>query len=235
MRGKMLIIYFLCVFLPLLIISFIFYYTTTNNMKDQIIEDSTRAMEQVKNEFAREVEGTMEISSLFYMDHLLNEVIDTEYTHPAAYIGAYDGYLRRILNAYSPVYNAVGEITIYVDNPTLLYSGGVNIIDEQVMENEWYQQIVNNRWSQPIIVQTGGGEAVRTFSVIRRMDSFYSQNNYQKILKIDMKMSSIKQIFSNLNLQGSIYLLDGNGQIQYTTDSSIDIEKEPVAFNAIES
>ncbi|WP_438348633.1 sensor histidine kinase [Paenibacillus sp. FA6] len=235
MRNKMLIIYFLCVFLPLLIISFIFYYMTTNNMKDQIIEDSTRAMEQVKNEFAKEVEGTMEISSLFYTDHLLNEVIDTKYIHPAAYIGAYDGYLRRILNAYSPVYNAVGEITIYVDNPTLLYSGGVNMIDERVKENGWYQQIVSNRWSQPIIVRTGDGDTVRTFSIIRRMDSFYSQNNYQKILKIDMKMSSIKQIFSNLNLQGSTYLLDDNGLIQYTTDSSIDIEKDPVAFNTIES
>jgi two-component system sensor histidine kinase YesM len=234
MRDKMLVIYFSCVFLPLLIISLIFYNMTTSNMKSQIIDDTNRTIEQVKNEFAREVEGTMEISSLFYTDHLLNEVIDTEYTQPAKYVGAYDGYVRRILNAYSPIYNAVGEITIYVDNPTLLYSGGVNLIDEKVKEYGWYKQIVTNRLSQPIIVRTGIDETLRTFSVIRRMDSFYSQNNYQKILKIDMRMSSIEQIFSNLNLQGSVYLLNDKSEIEYTTDPNVNIEKGSVAFNTIE-
>ncbi|AOZ93062.1 sensor histidine kinase [Paenibacillus crassostreae] len=235
LRGKMLIIYFLGVFVPLLIISYIFYYTTTNNMKQQLIDDITRAIEQVKNEFAREVEGTMEISSVFYTDHLLNEIIDTKYEVPADYVAAYDSYLRRILNAYTPVYNAVAGITVYVDNPTLLFSGGVNVIDAYVKEKAWYQQVLNNRLSQPLIIRTGDDQNLDTFSVVRRMDAFYSQNQFHKILKIDMKMSSIRQIFSNLNLQGSVYLLNEKGDIEYTTDPAVNIQSGGVSFDTITS
>ncbi|MCL6458292.1 MAG: hypothetical protein K6T85_09830 [Gorillibacterium sp.] len=233
LRDKMLVIYFLCVFVPILIISFIFYDMTTNNMKNQRMDDITLAIEQVKNEFAKEVEGTMEISALFYTDHILNEIIDTEYTLPVTYIGAYDSYLRRILNAYSPVYISVGEITIYVDNPTLLSSGGVIVIDDKVKEKEWYQQVVNNRLSLPMIVRTGTDQTLKTFSIIRRMDSFYSTNNYLKILKIDMKMPSIGQIFNNLNLQGNVYLLNTKGEIEYTTDPNVNIRQSSVPFATV--
>lgn len=233
LRDKMLGLYFLCVFVPILVTNAIFYSVTTNNVKNQMIQDITRTIEQVKNEFAREVEGTMEISSVFYTDHLLNEIIDKEYSHPADYIAAYDSYLRRILNAYTPVYNAVEEITIYVDNKTLLYSGGINLIDASVKEKEWYKRLTENRVSKPLLIRTGKDETLQTFSIIRRMDSFYSQNNHHKILKIDMRMSSIKQIFNNLNLQGNVYLLNDKREVEYTTDPNVDVQKGSVPFDAI--
>ena len=57
------------------------------------------ALEQMKNEFRREVEDALEISSVFYTDIQLNEIMETVYDHPADYIEAYDTYLRRILNS----------------------------------------------------------------------------------------------------------------------------------------
>lgn len=233
LRDKMLGLYFLCVFVPILVTNAIFYYVTTSNVKQQLILDINRAIEQVKNEFFQEVEGAMEISTVLYTDSLLNEIVDTDYTHPAEYIGAYDSYLRRILNANTPVYNAVEEVTIYVDNPTLLYSGGISAINESVKENEWYERIKENRVAKPLLIRSEKGGSLHTFSIVRRMDSFYSQNNYNKILKIDMKMFSIKQIFNNLNLQGNVYLLNNKREVEYTTDVNVDAQKVPVPFDSL--
>lgn len=233
LRDKMLLLYFLCVFVPILVTNAIFYSVTTNNVKQQLILDINRAIEQVKNEFFQEVEGAMEFSTVLYTDSLLNEIIDKEYSNPADYIGAYDSYLRRIINANTPVYNAVDGITIYVDNPTLLYSGGISAIDESVKETEWYKELTENRISKPLLIRSEENGSFQTFSIVRRMDSFYSQNNHHKILKIDMKMFSIKQIFNNLNLQGNVYLLNDEREIEYTTDVSVEVQNGPVPFDSL--
>lgn len=234
LRDKMLLVYFLCVLIPILVTNLIFYNVTTNNVREQRMKDITRAIEQVKSEFRTELEDTIEISLVFYTDHLLNETLETEYTNAADYIEAYDSYLRRIINTYSPVYNSVEGITIYVDNPTLLYSGGISFIDEKVKQEPWYQAILNTPTSQPLVVRTGEEGTLDTFSVIRRMDYFYSENKHEKYMKIDMRMSSIRQIFNNLNLQGEVYLLNDRNEIEYTTNPDVNVSQHAVPFSEIE-
>lgn len=234
LRDKMLLMYFLAVFLPILITNLIFYNVTSGSVREQRIQDITVALEQMKNEFRREVEDALEISSVFYTDVQLNEIVETGYDHPADYIEAYDSYLRRILNSGSAVYNSVSEITLYVDNPTLLYSGGINYIDDQVKEEAWYKLIAGKNVTQPIVMRTGGNGQLDSFSIIRSMNYFNSQNDYSKYLKIDMRMPSIRQIMSNLNVQGKVYLLSGAGNIEYTTDSNVNVMQGSVPYSSIE-
>lgn len=233
LRDKMLLMYFLAVFLPILITNLIFYNVTSGSVREQRMQDITVALEQMKNEFRREVEDALEISSVFYTDVQLNEIVETGYDHPADYIEAYDSYLRRILNSGSAVYNSVSEITVYVDNPTLLYSGGINYIDDQVKEEAWYKLIAGKNVTQPIVMRTGGNGQLDSFSIIRSMNYFNSQNDYTKYLKIDMRMPSIRQIMSNLNVQGKVYLLSGAGNIEYTTDSNVNVMQGSVPYSSI--
>lgn len=233
LRDKMLLMYFLAVFLPILITNLIFYNVTSGSVREQRIQDITVALEQMKNEFRREVEDAMEISSVFYTDHQLNEIVEKVYDHPADYIEAYDTYLRRILNSGSAVYNSVGEITVYVDNPTLLYSGGINYIDDQVKKEAWYKEIVDKNVSQPIVIRTGKNGQLDRFSIIRSMNFFNSQDDHTKYLKIDMRMAAIRQIMSNLNVQGKVYLLNGAGDVEYTTDPGVNVLQGPVPYSSI--
>lgn len=231
LRDKMLLLYFLCVFVPILVTNLIFYNVTTTNVKNRRLEDITRALEQVKNEFRQEVDDTVEVSSVFYTDHLLNEIIETDYEHPADYVAAYDSYLRRIINTSSPTYNSVENISIYVDNPTLLYSGGIMYIDENVKQEAWYKEVSRSRQSAPIIMRTGSDGVLNRFSVIRRMDYYYfSKQETGNYLKIDMRMPAIRQIFGNLNLQGHVYLLNGKGGVEYTNDPGLKLEHGAVPF-----
>ncbi|MGG3308887.1 sensor histidine kinase [Paenibacillus lautus] len=233
LRDKMLLMYFLAVFLPILVTNLIFYNVTSGSVREQRIQDITVALEQMKNEFRREVEDALEISSVFYTDIQLNEIVETVYVHPADYIEAYDTYLRRILNSGSAVYNSVSEITVYVDNPTLLYSGGINYIDDQVKEEAWYKAIAGKNVTQPIVMRTGKNGQLDSFSIIRSMNYFSSQDDHAKYLKIDMRMPSIRQIMSNLNVQGKVYLLSSAGNIEYTTDPQVDVIQGSVPYNGI--
>jgi two-component system sensor histidine kinase YesM len=54
------------------------------------------------------------------------------------------------------------------------------------------------------------------------MNYFDSLNNWEKVLKIELKMSTIHTIFSNLNVQGYVYLVDGEGEVAYSNDPETD-------------
>lgn len=230
LRDKMLILYFLCVFIPIVITNIIFYQMTTNNVKNQRLQEIELAVEQIKNEFRSEVEDAVSISSVFFTDYMLNEIIEQDYDAAIEYVEAYDAYLRRILNSYTPVYNSVQAITIYVDNPTMLHSGGVSYISPEVKQSEWYTQLMSIPHSRPILIRTDKGGVRETFSVIRKMDYFDLQSKREKLLKIDLRIDTVRQIFNNLNMQGNMYLLNGNGEIEFSTDPGLEWRQQVIRY-----
>ncbi|WP_054028446.1 sensor histidine kinase [Bacillus sp. FJAT-28004] len=242
LRNKLLILYIFSVFLPIVLTNVIFYNVTTDNVRNQRMKDISRAVEQINNEFRSEVEDAVTISSVFYTDYNLNEILETDYQEPAAYVEAYDTYFRRILNSYTPVYASIQNIKIFVENPTMLHSGGVGYLSNEIKQSEWYQLLKERNNSYPIFIRTQQEDLYlksdkstnrNTFSIIREMDYFESKNNWEKFLKIDLKTSTIDQIFRNQNLQGNIYLIDDKGQVEYTTDPEVDWITESVAFDEL--
>ncbi|MDF2835502.1 MAG: proteinhistidine kinase [Paenibacillus sp.] len=231
LRNKMMIVYIFCVFLPILITNIVFYQVTSENVKRQNLEDTTKALEQIKNELLSELDGAINVSSGFFTDNKLNELLENEYAQPADYIEAYDSYFRRILNSYTPIYASVQNIKIYLDNPTLLHSGGIGYLSPAIKQNEWYRALggpASNATAfvrsprEDLLIASGTAAAPETFSLVRRMNYFDSLNNWEKVLKIELKMSTIHTIFSNLNVQGYVYLVDGEGEVAYSNDPETD-------------
>ncbi|MGO4180043.1 sensor histidine kinase [Paenibacillus sp. MCAF9] len=242
LRNKLLILYIFSVFLPIVLTNVIFYNVTTDNVRNQRMKDITRAVEQINNEFRAEVEDAVTISAVFYTDYNLNEILETDYQEPAAYVEAYDTYFRRILNSYTPVYASIQSIKIFVENPTMLHSGGVGYLSNEIKQSDWYQLLKERNNSYPIFIRTqqedlylksDGADRRNTFSIIREMNYFESKNKWQKYLKIDLKTSTIDQIFRNQNLQGNIYLIDDKGHVEYTTDPEVDWSGKPVSFDEL--
>jgi two-component system sensor histidine kinase YesM len=238
LRNKMLIVYSLCVFLPIVLTNTIFYQVTSDNVKKQKTEDISRALEQMKQDFRAEIEDAVSVSSGFFTDNNLNDILEAEYEQPADYIAAYDSYFRRILNSYTPVYTSVQNIKIYLDNPTLLHSGGIGFLSDKVKEQDWYKKLGN----QPVFVRSqredlfilDQDENTRAaFSLVRRMNSFVANNKWEKVLKIELKMASIQHIFTNLNVKGNVYLLNDKGLIEYSTDPQVEWPKRLIAYDSL--
>lgn len=231
LRDKMLILYFSCVFIPIVLTNVIFYNVTTGNVERQRMQDISRAVEQVRNELLHEVQDAVSVSNVFYFDSLLNEIVEDNYDNPVDYIEAYDSYLRRVLNSYGPIYYSLKAITVYVDNDTMLHAGGIAMLTPEIRDTNWYKAIQNNHSSSPLFIRTGSEGMQGTFSVVRKMDNYIPFNQKEKILKIDLDNAAIRNIFSNLNMQGDIYLLDGRERVEFTTNAALNWEAEDNYFN----
>jgi len=240
LRNKMLIVYIFCVLLPIMLTNVVFYQVTTNNVKNQRMRDIARALEQVKNEFRGEIDVAVRVSDVFNTDYILNEILETEYKSPVDYVAAYDSYLRRILNSYTPLYTSMQNIKIYLDNPTMLHSGGIGYLSYRTRNSDWYRALEEVKGSSPVLIRTTREDTFRpndnvrdTFAVVRRMNSSFSDSKWEKILKIELRSQAIEQVFSNLNLDGHVYLLNELGQIEYTTDPDVYWQTETIFFHEL--
>lgn len=237
MRNKMLLIYFLCVFIPIVLTNLLFYNAITENVRNQRIRDIDRTIEQISNDFREQVDNAVGLSSFFYADLSTNEILDRNFANAADYLEVYDSYLRRMLNNYTPLSFSLQNVTIYVDNDTLLHSGNIGYLSDELREEAWYRQALANDTSHPIFTRTVSENGrFQGFSLIRKMDYYSGRLNKEKVVKIDFKTIDIGEIFNNLNMQGAVYLLNPSGDIEYTTDSSIDWEtSDETAFSTIRS
>ncbi|MBB6672472.1 sensor histidine kinase [Cohnella nanjingensis] len=234
LRNKMLLVYFLCVFAPIVLTNAIFYRVITDNVRDQRIQDIDQAIEQIKNDFRAQVDAAVGLSSFFYTDFGTNEILDKDFENSADYVEAYDSYLRRMLNNYTPLALSLQQVTIYADNPTLLHSGNVGDLSDDVRGMPWYKAL-RNAPSQPAFVRTETADGrFDCFSLIRRMDYYSERFPREKAVKIDFKTVDLDELFRNLNMQGSMYLLNPSGEIEFTTDPAIDWRASPkVAYASL--
>jgi len=242
LRNKMLIVYIFCVLLPIVLTNVVFYQVTTANVRAQRMQDIARALEQVRNDFLGELEVAIRVSDVFLTDYLLNGILDTEYEDSLEYIEAYNSYFRKILNSYTPHYTSMQNIKIYLDNLTLLDSGGVGHLTDRTRNSDWYRELENASGSDPVLLRTTqenqltGGNGRDTFVLVRRMNnfSFLGPSKWEKILKIELRTQAIDQVFSNLNLAGHIYLLDESGQVEYTTNPGVKWRTETIHYRDLE-
>jgi two-component system sensor histidine kinase YesM len=243
LRNKMLIVYIFCVLLPIVLTNVVFYQVTTANVRTQRMQDIARALEQVRNDFRGELEVAVRVSDVFLTDYFLNDILETEYEGPLDYIEAYDSYFRKIVNSYIPLYTSMQSIKIYLDNPTLMHSGSVGSLTSETRKSDWYRGLETVSDSTPVLLRTTRENAILpsenvrdTFVIVRRMTKFgfLGPNKWEKILKIELRPQTIEQVFSNLNLNGHIYLLDESGQVEYTTNPEIDWRSERRYYRDLE-
>ncbi|RAP77441.1 sensor histidine kinase [Paenibacillus montanisoli] len=209
LRSKMLIIYFLSVFIPVILTNVIFYNITTNNVRNQKLQDLSLAIEQMRNELKNQVDAVIGITSVLYNDSILNDYLDTRYADPSDYVNNYHSYITDMLEKYTPVYRAIQKITLYTDNDTIIYGGYVFPVSG-IEDSGWYKQVKSSWTSNAVIVEDDESAAKPALSIVRRMSSTAGQDQFDKIVKIDLHPELIKQVLNNVTLEGNVYLLEGD-------------------------
>ncbi|REE56319.1 two-component system sensor histidine kinase YesM [Paenibacillus taihuensis] len=236
LRSKMLMIYFLSVFIPVILTNVIFYNITTNNVKNQKMRDISLAMEQMRNELMNQADAVIGIATVLYTDSILNDYLDTRYVNDADYVFNYHSYITDMLEKYTPVYRAIQRITLYTNNDTIIYGGYVYPISEINKQASWYKKLEVSGTANPIIVEDSESPSKPALSVVVRMSNTTGQNVFDKIIKIDLHPELVKQILSNVTLEGNVYLMEGdkvhyklysgdNGMSEESEDGAIIIEE----------
>lgn len=206
LRDKLLLMYFISVFAPIVLTNIIFYQVTTSHVRNQKERDASVALEQTKREFRSLIEEAVGISYLYYTDSALSERLDHRYESTLDYVEAYHTYLRHAFTRTNQA--AIRWLQIYVDNPTIHTSGNIELLTDEVRSLEWFRVFSREKVPYPVLISADG-----TFSLLQRLDNY--TNEYEKLLKIDLNMDMIRQLFLHSPFEGDLYLTGPDGVIQY--------------------
>ncbi|MFS0724167.1 sensor histidine kinase [Paenibacillus sp. 1P07SE] len=208
LRNKLIFIYILCVFAPIVLTNVMFYNVTTNNIKNQKTADAQQSIHQLKSELGAVIDDAAGISYLYSIDRLLGNHLDTDHVTYDRYVASLND-ITHLFNRSDKEYRTISSVLIMSDNPSILDSGHIIRFDEAMRESDWYQQIESHNNTFPHLYVTHD-----SISVIQKLSDSRVQP-YEHVLKIDLNMNYIRQLLDLSSFEGDIYLLDPRGEARY--------------------
>ncbi|RIX50748.1 sensor histidine kinase [Paenibacillus nanensis] len=228
LRNKLLIMYVLSVLIPIVLTNVIFYHVTATNIKNQKIRDANFALEKTIGELQTVFDEAVGISYHFYLEFGFNEIMNRTYDTPISYIEAYEAYLRGPLSIYSQTYDAVGKLTIYTSNDTILTSGNIERLTEDVMREPWYRSFNEAHLKHPTVYFNKG-----SFSMIQALNHYDPESPYTHILKIDLNRDEMSTLFQHSPFDGQLYLTGPDNRIAFSTDPFTFLSEEEADYASI--
>ncbi|TCN00727.1 two-component system sensor histidine kinase YesM [Paenibacillus sp. BK033] len=226
LRDKLLLMYILCVFIPIVLTNIVFYNVTTNNIKNQKSHDADIALEKLQGELRAVIDEAAGISYLYYIDPMLNQLLDKKYESQIEYVEAFNN-IRSVFNKSEQAYKTTSATVIYTDNPTVLSSGPIMPLGEAEREADWYRDFMKTDVSYPLFIQDGD-----TFSLVQRLN-YVKGNGYNNLIKIDLNMATVKQLFAISGFEGSVYFLNPEGTVLYSNDPGVDWRSQGLKIEAL--
>lgn len=230
LRNKLLILYVVAIFVPMIITNLIFYNITADNVRTQKITDLSHALDKSKDTYRKAIESVVEISSVLYTDSELSAALDNNYSTTNEMLIAYDSILNSSINQFVSIRKQFYNAYLYSNNETLISSGVLRFIDKQTENEEWYHLVRNQSVIGELHLHTNK-DIKRPdqpyLSIIRKLDYFRKSGSYTKILKIDIMPEFVKETLDDDSSNGDLYLINDNGDILYSSrNKAMDLQEE---------
>lgn len=228
-KNKLLMIYFVCVLFPIIIINFIFYKDIEVRIKKEKIVSLGNTIEQIKEEIEEAILEIGVLTNGYYVQKDIYEIMDKTYLTHLEFLDIYQAHLKNMLFRDIPYYKQIQAVTIYTNNPTVLNSGGVQIVNVESIDNELFQynktrgdvMLGNRSWISTTVGEIALNKQQHKYvSIYRNLDKYKYLGYYKKILRIDISYKVIQDMLINDNLDGDIYVVNQVGSIVVATNSS---------------
>lgn len=241
LNSKFLMIYLFCVFVPILTINLIFWNKISNDMKDREKENLNISINRVKTDISNILEGCVDVSHSVSSDKDLHETMEREFNDTTQYYEVYYDSLKDRINRYEPIYNNIKNIILYTSNDTIVSGGNYYSIDQRVKGAKWYEDV--RQAGNNVVLYTyrdksdaGISDYEQYLCVLRQLNEFAtSSDKYEQILKIDININEIYDIFGREKDYLELFLVDPNGRIVCSTAHKYEgnLSKGYTNFNSI--
>ncbi len=210
-RNKLLLIYFFCVLIPIILTDVIILFTVNNNSKADKYKEMQFLMDRIAYNLNETVEGCILFTNNLYMDRPLDEFLNRSYINNMTY---YDEYIKLLkINSLSYNYNngILFKIQVFADNDTILNGGKIATVN-MIKDTEWYQAykesgediFLHTYYDELKRYATGSGTS-KTISIIRNLDN-YGYKGIEKLLKIDIDYNLMLMDVLNEKIDADIYV-----------------------------
>ncbi|UQZ33487.1 two-component sensor histidine kinase [Paenibacillus sp. PK3_47] len=233
LNYKFFLIYIVGVLLPIMVINLVFLGRITDLIKSREQQNLEISLERARKDIHDYIEGGVAVSYTLSADKNLYEMLDRPYKDSIEFYNTFDEQLRDRMNSYIPVNNQIERISVFTDNQTVVSGGNYQVINQKVRASEWYKQM---RASKNQIVVSAyrmseNNNAVSTtptMSIIEQMDNYSTENNYEKLLRIDLDLSKIYDVIVREKDYLRLYLVNEQSQIVMSADSGYQrVTEEP--------
>ena len=227
LKFKFLILYIVCLLIPIIVINISFVDKFSNIIQEKEGNSYKISLERTRVDIVTMFDGCIAASHSISSDRNLYDILDRSYLDSKQYFEVYDKQLRNSLNVYMSAYDYMSSIEIYVDNPTISSGGTYYRIDKGVESTLWYNMLYNSKGSVLLKSYLGYTKSLPTkriqyLSVLRKLN-FYPYER-RKILKIDINMQKLNNIFKREKTFLNLYLLDPQNNIICSNSSSYNFE-----------
>lgn len=210
-RVKLLLIYFFCVLIPIILTDATILYTVNNNTRAEKNKESQFLMDRIAYNLKETIEGCILFTNNIYLDKQLNEFLNISYNDSATYYREYMEFLEYNNLGYNYNNGKLFKVQVYADNNTIVNGGKIATID-MIKDTEWYRYFKEKGEDIQLYTYyddmkrfaTGGGTA-RTVSIIRNMNNFGS-SGIEKVLKIDIDYNLMLKNVLNEKIDADIYV-----------------------------
>ncbi len=231
LNFKFLLIYVVCLLVPIIIINAVFLNRFSEIVHDRENNNYQISMDRTRVDINTMIEGCIAVSHSISTDRALFNLLDKDFLDTSEYYDTYDSVLRNRLIMYTSAYNFIGNIGLHVDNPTIRSGGTYFYTNENIKQTSWYQEASKSKES--VLIKTYIGQ---TNSLPRRQIQYLSilKNSIQdptlgyreKILKIDVNLDQLSSIFKREKDYLNLFLVDPEGNIVCSTKDSYDVDEK---------
>lgn len=220
LTWKFVLIYLLCVLLPILSINVLFFQQVSENIRSREEISLNMTLDQAARRTMEIIVGGVTLSHSVATDRGLYENLDKEYPDILAFYDTFSSGLNDKMKSFLTAYTYVESISVYTDNNTIANGGHFFVLDEVEKSSLWYRTAAESASAVSIVAYQDANPITRDgekdyFSIIRRLNEYSTYNRYTKYLKIDIKISRIEEILNQEAAYLRLEVVDHLGRVQF--------------------
>lgn len=221
-RNKLIFIYLIVVFIPVLIVGAYLTKSMTDIVINNTIHEASYNTNIVKYRFEEIIRIAADVSDRIYVNQSIANLINHKYTSYNEIIEAYGN--NTTLDEYLRSYSEIKSIRLYTDNSTMLDNSQFIYASNDIKAKKWYKNALENNGKINWIYKNDEITGTNGLSLVRCIKDY--SGNKIAVLVINVNNDRLKSIIQGEPYE-TVISLDNNSIFSSTlgvTDKTYDIK-----------
>ncbi|MBI9014797.1 MAG: histidine kinase [Clostridiales bacterium] len=214
--NKMMLIYVIGGFIPLLLLSFYLTGYTRSILLDQATKEAVTNALRIEERMQDIFRITVDVSDGIYLDDQLHQLVNTRYSKTIKTIEDQNKYTK--MDDYLRLYPELDKIRFYANNNTLLDDSQLIPINERHKETDWYKLAMEKDGKISFIYKLDEIKRENQLSMVRLIKDKYGRT--LGVLVVSIKDETLRKLMGSEPYE-IIGILDNN-QIFLSTNSDFE-------------
>ena len=174
-RTKLILIYLLCVIVPIIVFSWAFYNSVTKSAEKEKLILFNQAVDRIGNEIESNAVSAIVTSNIIYADLDMYKLLNRAYQDTQEYLDIYYTKMKDMWSKILPYNTNITILSLYTNNETVLRSNYIYKLEEKASGNNWYDEFnkrnVDAAFINHIDEVSVGYVGSKLVSYVRRLDN----------------------------------------------------------------